>query len=261
MPKARTVVLLLLFSLFTWTSPARSQLVSDFTPHNAVCCLGFQAQPLANTLVDWNQLGRYHADDERLKALGVQPGRVVFMGDSITDGWNLAQYFPGKPYVNRGISGQTTPQMLVRMFPDVIDLNPVAMIILAGTNDIAGNTGPETLTMVEENLQAMAELAQKHGIKVVFCLLLPVSDYTGRKQTEHRPPSDVLKLNDWIKDYAGRAGATVADYYSALVDEHGMLREGFSDDGLHPNAKGYALMVPVATAAIGKGLQKVISFQ
>ena len=229
---------------------ARGQLAPDFTPHGAVCCLGFQAQPLASTLVDWNQLGRYHDDDERLKALPAQPGRIVFMGDSITDGWRLDQFFPGKPYVNRGISGQTTPQMLVRMFPDVIDLNPVALLILAGTNDIAGNTGPETATMVEENLQAMTELAQKHGIKVILCLLTPISDYTGRKQTEHRPPSDILKLNEWIKGYAARAGATVADYYSAVVDDHGMLRDGFSDDGLHPNTKGYALMAPVASAAI-----------
>jgi len=247
--------ILLLAAVLICAGSARSQLAPDFTPRNAVCCLGFQAQPLANTLVDWNQLGRYHADDERLKGLAAPPGQVVFMGDSITDGWRLEQSFPGKPYVNRGISGQTTPQMLVRMFPDVIDLSPAALIILAGTNDIAGNTGPETAAMVEENLQAMTELAQKHGIKVILCLLTPVSDYTAHKQTEHRPPSDILKLNDWIKDYAARAGATVADYYSAVVDDHGRLREGFSDDGLHPNAKGYALMAPVASAAIEKALQ------
>jgi len=263
MAKRTPVSLLLLAAVLVCAGSARSQLVPDFTPRNASsCCLGLQAQHLsaqdhylADTLVDWNQLGRYHADDERLKALPAEAGRVVFMGDSITDGWHLEQSFPGKPYVNRGISGQTTPQMLVRMFPDVIDLRPAAIIILAGTNDISGNTGPETLTMVEENLQAMVELAQKHGIKVVLCPLLPVSDYTAHKQTEHRPPSDILKLNGWIKDYAARAGATVADYYSAVVDDHGMLREGFSDDGLHPNAKGYELMAPVASAALGKAMQ------
>jgi len=254
MRTAKLVSLATLAGLLLCAGPARGQLAPDFTPRGAVCCLGFQAQPLANTLVDWNQLGRYHDDDVRLKALPAQPGRVVFMGDSITDGWHLDQFFPGKPYVNRGISGQTTPQMLVRMFPDVIDLSPAAIIILAGTNDIAGNTGPETPSMVEENLQAMTELAQKHGIKVILCLLTPVSDYTARKQTEHRPPADILKLNDWIKAYAERAGATVADYYSAVVDDHGMLREGYSEDGLHPNAKGYALMAPVAAAAIEKAL-------
>jgi acyl-CoA thioesterase-1 len=113
---------------------------------------------------------------------------VVFLGDSITDGWKLAQYFPGKPWVNRGISGQTTPQMLVRVFPDVIALKPAALLVLAGTNDIAGNTGPSTLTMIEDNLQAITELAQAHGIKVILCSLTPVSDYTARKQTVQRPP-------------------------------------------------------------------------
>ena len=127
---------------------------------------------------DWNQLGRYYADNQRLKQLPPEPGRVVFLGDSITDGWKLAQYFPGKPYVNRGISGQTTPQMLVRMFPDVIALKPAALLVYAGTNDIAGNTGPSTLTMIEDNLQAITELAQAHGIKVILCSVTPVSDYT-----------------------------------------------------------------------------------
>src|SRR5207248_9767156 len=122
-----------------------------------------------------------------------------------TDGWKLQDFFPGKPYVNRGFGGQTTPQMLVRMFPDVIDLHPAALIILAGTNDIAGNTGPETLSMVEENLQAMTELAQKHNIRVILCSLLPVSDYTEHKQTTRRPPADILKLNAWIKQYATEA--------------------------------------------------------
>ncbi len=208
------------------------------------------AQGLADQLQDWNQLGRYHADDERLKALSPDPNRVVFLGDSITDGWKLDQFFPGKPYVNRGISGQTTPQMLVRMYPDVIDLKPAALIVLAGTNDIAHNTGPETLTMIEENLQAITELAQAHGIKVVLCSLTPISDYTAHPQSAHRPPADILKLNDWMKSYTQQVHAGFADYYSATVDDKGMLKDGFSGDGLHPNAKGYALMVPVAQAAL-----------
>jgi lysophospholipase L1-like esterase len=210
---------------------------------------------LADQLLDWNQLGRYHADNQRLKALPPEKGRVVFLGDSITDVWKLAQFFPGKPYVNRGIGGQTTPQMLVRMFPDVIDLKPEAMILLAGTNDVASNTGPETATMIEENFQAMTELAQAHGIKVILCTLAPISDYTPHKQTPHRPPADILKLNSWLREYAAKAHTEIADYYSALVDEKGMLREGHSEDGLHPNAKGYTLMAPVAEQAIAKVLR------
>jgi len=234
---------------------APCQLVDQYNPPKANCCLQFAAQNLADQLQDWNQIGRYHADDEKLKAQPTDPHRVVFLGDSITDGWNLAQYFPGKPYVNRGISGQTTPQMLVRMYPDVIELKPAALVILAGTNDIARNTGPETLAMIEDNFQAMTDLAQAHGIKVILCLLTPVSDYTEHKQTERRPPADILKLNAWLKEYAGQTHATIADYYSAAVDDKGMLKEGYSGDGLHPNAKGYELMVPVVEAAIEKALQ------
>ncbi|MGH9454804.1 MAG: SGNH/GDSL hydrolase family protein [Terriglobia bacterium] len=231
------------------------QLVEQFNPPKAACCLPFLAQHLSDQLQDWNQIGRYHADDERLMAQPANPHRVVFLGDSITDFWNLAKYFPALPYVNRGISGQTAPQMLVRMFPDVIDLKPAAVIILAGTNDIARNTGPETAEMIEENFEAMTDLAQAHGIKVILCTLTPISDYTQHPQSGNRPPADVLKLNDWLKQYAEKSHAIVADYYSALVDAKGMLRNGYSDDGLHPNAKGYSLLAPVAEAAIEKTLR------
>jgi len=233
---------------------APGQVVEQFAPPRANCCLPSTAKSLADQLQDWNQLGRYYADNQRLQQLPPDPGRVVFLGDSITDGWRLAQYFPGKPYVNRGISGQTTPQMLVRLFPDIIALKPAALLVFAGTNDIAGNTGPSTLTMIEDNLQAITELAQAHGIKVILCSVTPVSDYTTRKQTPQRPPADILKLNAWIRGYAARANAVFADYFAALVDETGMLKEGFSADGLHPNDKGYALLVPVAEAAIAKAL-------
>jgi lysophospholipase L1-like esterase len=228
--------------------------VEQYAPPRASCCLPATAKSLADQLQDWNQLGRYYADDQRLKQLPPEPGRVVFMGDSITDGWKLGQFFPGKPYVNRGISGQTTPQMMVRMFPDVIALKPAALLIYAGTNDIAGNTGPSTLTMIEDNLQAMTELAQAHGIKVILCSVTPISDYTPRKQSVQRPPADILKLNAWMREYAAKANAVFADYYAALVDESGMLKSGYSGDGLHPNDKGYALLVPVAEAAIAKAL-------
>lgn len=246
------VLLLLVISL---PAAARAQLVQDFKPPKANCCLPSLAQSLAEQLQDWNQLGRYHEDNLRLQAQPRDPNRVVFLGDSITDGWKLGQYFPEKPYINRGISGQTTPQMLVRMFPDVISLQPAALIILAGTNDIARNTGPETAEMIQDNFRALVELAQKHGIKAIFCSLTPISDYTARKQAERRPPSDILKLNEWLKKYTEEIHAVYADYFSVLVDDDGFLKDGYSNDGLHPNDRGYTLMVPVAQAAIDKALK------
>lgn len=253
--------------------PAKAQIVENYNPPRTNCCLATSAKTLADQLQDWNQLVRYHSADIELEQQPADPHRVVFMGDSITDIWNLAEAFPGKPYVNRGISGQTTPQMLVRIFPDVIDLKPAAMVVLAGTNDVAQNTGPETITMIEENLMAMTELAQKHGIKVILCSLTPISDYTlmspgrgapplpagatptHRIQTIGRPPADILHLNAWIKTYAASVGATYCDYYSAVVDGSGFFKEGFSNDGLHPNPQGFQLMAPVVEAAIEKTLQ------
>jgi lysophospholipase L1-like esterase len=247
-------LILSLTSILMLAPAASAQIVEEFNPPRANCCLASAAQSLADQLQDWNQLGRYHADNLRLQAMPAEPKRVVFMGDSITDGWKLAEHFPGKPYVNRGISGQTTSQMLVRMFPDVVRLKPAAMVILAGTNDVSRNTGPQTLEMITDNYQAMAELAKAHGIKVIFATVMPVSDYTPRPQTARRPPADILKLNQWIKEYAAANGMGVADYYAATVDEKGWLKAGISGDGLHPDTKGYALMAPVAEAAIRKAL-------
>jgi lysophospholipase L1-like esterase len=232
-----------------------AQIVDDFNPPKANCCLQGAAQNLADQLQDWNQLGRYHAANEALTKEPAPPGRVVFFGDSITDGWKLDQFFPGKPYVNRGIGGQTTAQMLVRMFPDVIDLKPAAIILLAGTNDIARNNGPQTFDQITQNIQAITELAQLHGIKVILCGLLPVSDYTQRKQIARRPPSDILKLNTWIKNYAAMVDAVYCDYFTATADDKGLLKDGYSGDGLHPNVEGYQLMVPVAEAAIKQALK------
>jgi lysophospholipase L1-like esterase len=234
---------------------AQAQVVDEFKAPRSACCLPGTAQRLADQLQDWNQLGQFYAANEELKKQPADPKRVVFMGDSITIGWRLDQSFPGKPYVNRGISGQTTPQMLVRMFPDVIDLKPAAVLIYAGTNDVARNTGPETLTMIEENFQAMTELAQAHGIKVILCSITPIADYGRAKMSEGRPPSDILKINAWLKEYAAQAHAIYCDYFAAVVDGQGMLKPGISADGLHPNADGYKLMVPVAAAAIAKALQ------
>jgi lysophospholipase L1-like esterase len=266
----RRRVWLVLFSAVTMLAcgPARGQLVEKYEPPKANCCLAMTAKSLADQMQDWNQLGRYYGANNTLKKQPADAKRVVFMGDSITDGWKLEESFPGKPYVDRGISGQTTAQMLVRMYPDVIDLKPAAVIILAGTNDIAQNNGPQTMNMVEENLMAMTELAQKHGIQVILCSVLPISDYAlmpagggnppqaaaGARQkiaqSVRRPPAQIVELNEWIKSYASSVGATYADYYSATVDGSGMLKEGYSEDGLHPNAKGYALMAPVAESAI-----------
>ena len=253
--------------------PVTAQVVDEFNPPRANCCLLNTARTLAEQLQDWNQLGRYHQANQQLKQQPVPAGRVVFMGDSITDGWNLADSFPGKPFVNRGISGQVTAQMLVRLYPDVIDLKPAAMVVLAGTNDVARNNGPVTLTMIEENIMAMTELAQVHGIKVLLSSVMPISDYPylrqqsappapvvqgGRgapprqKMTDGRPPSDILKLNAWIKDYASRVNATYVDYFSAMVDGQGWLKDGISADGLHPNADGYKIMTAVLAAALQK---------
>jgi lysophospholipase L1-like esterase len=244
----------LLFALMLLPVAAQCQLVDEFKPASANYRPPIAVQRLADQMLDWNQLSRYQADNEKLKAQPAVPGRVVFMGDSITDIWGLAAAFPGKPYVNRGISGQTTPQMLVRFYPDVIELKAAVVLILAGTNDIARNTGPQTAEMIQRNFMAMAELAQTHGIKVILCSILPVSDY-GRNQTASHPAGDILKLNEWIRAYAAKINAIYADYFTPLADEQGILKRGTSEDGLHPNAAGYELMVPVASAAIQKALQ------
>ena len=255
---------------------ANAQLVDEFNAPPSNCCLAATAKSLADQLQDWNQLSRYYAANKELKKQPRDLKRVVFIGDSITDGWRLEEYFPGKPYVNRGISGQVTSQMLVRMYPDVINLKPAAMVVLAGTNDVARNNGPVTLEMIQENIMAMTELAQHHGIKVLLCSVLPVSDYPylaqqsgpgtqptpqaggrgGRgpfarqRMTVGRPPEDILKVNAWMKSYAAQVNATYVDYFAALVDEKGWLKDGIANDGLHPNVDGYKVMSPIISAAI-----------
>ena len=233
-----------------------AQIVDDYAPPRSPCCLLGTAQNLANSLQDWNGLGRYHADDEKIRAQPADPGRVVFFGDSITDNWRLANFFGSKPYINRGIGGQVTSQMLVRMYADVIDLKPAAVVLLAGTNDVARNNGPSTLAMIEENIMAITELAHAHAIRVILCSVTPIADYGRQKMSEGRPPADILKLNVWMKEYALKAGAFYVDYFSALVDDKGMMKPGISMDGLHPNDEGYKLMVPVVQAAIDQALKK-----
>jgi lysophospholipase L1-like esterase len=211
----------------------------------------------AQSSTDWPNLARYHDDNAHLAPPAAGENRVVFMGDSITDGWGRqhGQFFPGKPYVNRGISGQTTPQMLIRFRPDVIALKPKVVVFLAGTNDIAGNTGPMTLEGIEDNLASMAELATANNIKVVLSSVLPVCDYI-KPQTERRPPEKVIALNAWIKDYAARNGFVYLDYYSAMLDDKQMFRKELTYDGLHPNDAGYEVMGPLAEKAIAAALAK-----
>jgi lysophospholipase L1-like esterase len=166
----------------------------------------------------------------------------------------LETFFPRKPYVNQASGGQTTSQMLIRMFQDVIDLRPAAVILLGGTNDIAHDTGPQTARMVEENIEAITEQAALHHVKVILCSITPVSDYTSYQQTSQRPPARILQLNAWINNYASATHAIFCHYYSALVDGNGMLKKEYSHDGLHPNDRGYALLAPIGEDAIEKAL-------
>jgi lysophospholipase L1-like esterase/mannose-6-phosphate isomerase-like protein (cupin superfamily) len=217
-----------------------------------------------NRLSDWPALSRYRADNEKVIPPAKNETRVVFMGDSITDSWDNPTnggFFPGKSYINRGISGQTTSQMLIRFRRDVIALKPKVVVILAGTNDIAGNTGPTTLEAIEDNLTAMAELARANNIRLVFASLLPISDYEVRNgepliQSKRRPPEKILALNSWMKTYAAAHRLTYLDYYSAMVDDKGFLKNELSNDGLHPNPAGYAVMNPLVEAAIVASLKR-----
>jgi lysophospholipase L1-like esterase len=214
-------------------------------------------------LKDWADLGRYREANRVTPAPAPGETRVVFMGDSITDAWpqpRFGAFFPGKPYVGRGISGQTTPQMLIRFRPDVIALAPKVVVILAGTNDIAGNTGPMTDEQIAGNLASMAELARANGIRVVFSSILPTSAYHVRPgdmpQTTRRPMARITTLNAWMKDYAAKNGHVYLDYFSAMTDPSGLFRTELSEDDLHPNAAGYAIMAPLAEAAIQAALKK-----
>jgi lysophospholipase L1-like esterase len=207
-------------------------------------------------LQDWPQLSRYTEANTKVPLPGKSENRVVFMGDSITDIWNLTEYFPGRPYINRGIGGQTTPQMLIRFRPDVIALKPRVVVILAGTNDIAGNTGAMTLEMIENNYASMAELAKANGIKVVFASVLPIHDYGRTKVSERRSPEQILKLNEWLKGYCKANSHIYLDYFSTMVDDKGMLKAELANDGLHPNAEGYKVMTPLAESAIQQALRK-----
>ena len=227
-----------------------------------VSALAKRVESMNQRLMDWPLLARYKDANTKVAAPTAGEQRVVFMGDSITDIWQqpeMGGFFPGKPYLDRGISGQTTPQMLLRFRPDVIGLQPQVVVILAGTNDIAGNTGPMTLEEIEGNLSSMSELAHVHKIRVVLSSVTPVADLTtpdGKSitQTLRRPPEKILALNEWIKKYAAEHDDVYLNYFPAMADEKGFFKKEMTNDGLHPNAAGYAVMEPLAEKAIQQAM-------
>jgi lysophospholipase L1-like esterase len=233
-------------------------------PYADVVALQKALDSANSRLADWPNLARYREANLELPLPSPDKPRVVFLGDSITDNWNnpgFGGFFPGKGYINRGISGQTTPQMLLRFRADVLALKPAVVVLLAGTNDIAGNTGTMSLEMIEDNYATMAELARAHGVKMVFSSIMPVSDYnkdaSGNQvvRTKQRQPEKIAALNAWLKDYAEREGHVYLDYVTPLADENGFLKADLADDGLHPNAKGYALIAPLAEQAIAAAMK------
>ena len=205
---------------------------------------------------DWANFARYRQANAQLGAPAPGENRVVFMGNSITDAWarRFSTDFPGKPYVGRGISGQTTPQMLVRFRQDVVELKPKVVVILAGINDIAGNMGPSTQDMIANNIMGMTEIAKANGIRVVLSSVLPAYDFPWRRGME--PAPKVVALNAWLKAYAQGAGVVYLDYYSKLADARGGLPPALASDGVHPTAAGYQIMAPLAEAAIQEALAK-----
>ncbi len=235
---------LLLMFLFTVPAVQAQQQMSDY-----------EKMIYERNKVDWPYLNRYRDDNVKLGPPAAGEKRVVFMGNSITQGWKelRPEYFGGKPYVCRGISGQTTPQMLVRFRTDVIALKPAAVVILAGINDIAGNTGPATLNMIEDNLASMADLARAHGIAVILCSVLPAYDFPWNPGVY--PAERVDSLNSWIRSYAGSNGLYYIDFYSSMVDERKGLKTDYTKDGVHPTANGYKVMERLAEIEISKALK------
>ena len=218
------------------------------------------AQPsgrIHSLLTDWAGLTRYGSEDAEIRAPKPGEDRVVFLGDEITENWGKgeAKFFPGKPYLNRGIVHQTSPQMLVRFRQDVIELKPKVVVIQAGTNDLASWTGPSTEGMMGENVMSMVELAKVNGIRVVLASVTPVCD-CFTKQTGLRPQGKIIGLNGWIKDYAGRSGSIYLDYYAALAEGRNFKKE-LTVDGLLPNDAGYNVMAPLAEKAIAEALKGV----
>jgi lysophospholipase L1-like esterase len=209
-----------------------------------------------NQTNDWPGLRRYRDENEKAGLPSAKENRVVFMGNSITDAWINASpdFFAKNPYLDRGISGQTTPQMLVRFRQDVIDLKPKVVIILAGINDIAGNTGPSSVEMIEDNLMSMAQLAKANNIKVVMCSILPAIAFPWRQGIN--PIEKIAAINKWMKSYTAKNNFVYVDYFDALADERKGLPPNLSKDGVHPTEAGYKIMEPLAVKGIEKALKQ-----
>ncbi len=207
-------------------------------------------------LNDWANLIRYKAENSKLGLPSENESRIVFMGNSITEGWLqiYPEFFEGKPYIDRGISGQTTPQMLVRFRQDVINLKPKIVVILAGTNDIAGNTGPSTLEMIEDNIASMVEIAIANDIRPILCSVLPAYDYPWRPGLN--PAEKIVKLNEWIKNYCEENHLIYVDYFTSMADDRNGLKKEYSEDGVHPNKTGYEVMSRIIEKAIDLALRK-----
>jgi len=231
------------------TSPGRPQLTSEQQEQMRKA----QEERLHN---DWSDLKRYRDQDATLGSPAAGENRVVFLGDSITDAWirEVPMFFQDRAYLDRGISGQTTPQLLVRFRQDVISLHPKVVVILGGINDIAGNTGPATPDMIQDNLISMVELAKVNGIKVVLASITPADDFWWNPGT--KPARKIATMNVWIQDYAVKHGLVYLDYYSAMADEKGAMNREFTGDGVHPNAAGYAIMGQLAEKAISAVLAR-----
>ena len=207
---------------------------------------------------DFGEKYLYADADKALPPPRPHEKRVVFLGDSITDLWDLARYFPGKPYINRGIGGQVTAQMVLRFQQDVVALRPAAVVILAGINDLHGALQRESDEGIEANWQALADMARAHHVKVVFASITPVNNYTdnARDMLVDRDPKRIRALNAWLAAFCKRRGLQYADYYRAMVNDDGLLRADLTRDGLHPKPAGYGLMAPIADAAIARSLGK-----
>src|SRR5947209_9507794 len=251
----RSLVAVLIFSTLAVAQAPGPQVTLPPTGHPGLD--KYRAARIAVYVNDYGELARYRDANAALKPPAPNESRIVFFGDSITDIWKLDESFPGKPYINRGIGGQTTSQMLVRFRQDVIDLQPKAVVILAGTNDIAGNTGPISNEDIEANLSSIAELARLHGIRTILSSILPVNNYTPESQDffAQRPRARIVALNEWLKQYCAANGVVYLDYFDAMVDDKGMLKRDLAKDGLHPNQAGFAVMAPIAEKAIEQALQ------
>lgn len=227
------------------------------SPSAEAVCNPAKFNQMKKQLADWADFARYRKADAELPPPNPHRPRVVFMGDSITDIWGrvpgTGKFFPGKPYINRGISGQTTEQMLLRFRQDVIDLHPAAVLILAGTNDIAGNTGPETNRMIENDFRSMTQLARANHIKVIIASITPAADFWWRPSVD--PIHRIRIMNAWLKQFCNRHGYVYVDYYDAMAQPDGAMKTGLSFDGVHPNAKGFAVMAPLAEKGIAKALK------